>query len=145
MEMPNGCAYCGQKPSFGLTVKRGCQMHGDPIQHVILKCKNVRCPAQPQIKGGDIYLWGETGDGLAKGKRLAREEAIRIWNTRADTAILKAKDAEISELKEQVELFKGAHQGAVMKGQALSNCCDRRDLRILELETFIEARGFDKI
>ena len=53
------------------------------------------------------------------------------WNTRADTAILKAKDAEIAKLrKDYMEVDILYHQQVA---------------EIAELKAMLEARGFDKL
>lgn len=73
---PLPCPFCGRKPIFGLTKKQGCQLHGDPMQYVTLRCCGVGCPARAGLLGGDIYDHGETA---------ARATAVERWNTRTDT------------------------------------------------------------
>lgn len=76
------CPFCGRKPTFGLTKKTGCQMHGDPIQRVTLFCNNTKCEAKPFVTGGDRYSHGETGAFFKEGEKQARDLAIKYWNTR---------------------------------------------------------------
>lgn len=71
---------CGNKPFWGLTQLTGCQLHGEPIQHLKLMCKNKDCPAKPEIIGGDKFRYGDSGEWLKKGNDEARALTIKIWN-----------------------------------------------------------------
>lgn len=79
-DKPLPCPFCGSNPQWGLTKKTGCQLHGEPIQYVTLGCQ--KCPARPQVMGGDRYSNGETGEFFKEGERRAREQATKVWNTR---------------------------------------------------------------
>lgn len=76
------CPFCGGVPTFGLTKRTGCQLHGDPIQYVIIGCRNDKCKFKPSVTGGDRYAHGETGAFFEKGEREAKELAIKYWNDR---------------------------------------------------------------
>lgn len=77
-----GCPFCGGKAHKGMTPKRGCQMHGDPMQYVTISCGNNQCPAKPSVKG-DVCRYGGGDD--PKYHAEATESAIKVWNTRADS------------------------------------------------------------
>jgi len=76
------CPFCGSEPTFGLTKRTGCQLHGDPIQYVLLGCRNDKCRVNPGVTGGDRYAHGETGKFFEHGERAAKELAIKYWNDR---------------------------------------------------------------
>ena len=67
------CPFCGSKPFIELGKRGSCQLHGEPYQAIVIRCKKHECPAKPRIEAGDIYNGGE-------GK--AKNEAANIWNTR---------------------------------------------------------------
>ena len=73
------CPFCNRKPAFSLSKKRGCQMHGDPIQYVILGCSHPDCPAKPHVMGGDRYRNGE-GKYFKETEAEAKQEAVIKWN-----------------------------------------------------------------
>ena len=99
--LPCVCPFCKRKPSFGLTKKTGCQMHGDPIQHVTLGCKNPYCPAKPCVIGGDIYRNGE-GQFFKETERKVREETIIEWNSCERSSDL--TDQRIAALEEKLAM-----------------------------------------
>lgn len=68
------CPWCGCKAVRGMTKKRGCQMHGEPIQEATVYCNSQSCPARPMICGRlNIH---------ESGKDAANKEASEIWNGR---------------------------------------------------------------
>ena len=54
------CPFCGYRPHIRLDKKRGCQLHGDIIQDVIVECPN-KC---------------------ASFQKINRKFAIEAWNKR---------------------------------------------------------------
>lgn len=73
MEQVKGCPFCGYRPSINLGKLTGCQLHGEPMQSVVIRCHWDKCPAKPSISAGDIYNGG---------REKATAEAIAIWNHR---------------------------------------------------------------
>lgn len=69
------CPFCGYAPYVDLGKKGSCQLHGEPFQSVRVYCKNHDCAAKPNIFAGDIYN---------VGKDKAEDEAISLWNRRAE-------------------------------------------------------------
>lgn len=68
------CPFCGSKPVVEQGKVHYCQLHGDPFQAVIIKCKNSGCPARPKVEDGDIHNGGF---------HQARDKAASSWNNRA--------------------------------------------------------------
>jgi hypothetical protein len=90
------CPFCGNAPYFELGKRGNCQLHGEPFQSIIIRCKKSDCPAKPLIAAGDIFNGGE-----AKAKK----EAAKLWNTRADSASIKAFADEVcAELEKILEI-----------------------------------------
>jgi len=61
------CPFCGHKPTWQLTKKKNCQMHGDEYQDHILLCASPHCPIHPRM-----LLIGPNKESLREA-----------WNTRA--------------------------------------------------------------
>jgi hypothetical protein len=100
---PLPCPYCGIMPLWGLTPRTGCQLHGEPIQHLKLSCKNKDCHARPEVKGGDKFRYGETGEWLKKGNDEARELTIKRWNTRTALTRPSREEKLLEALKKLME------------------------------------------
>jgi len=96
------CPFCKGKMTRGLGAKTGCQMHGDPIQHVLLKCRNQSCPVKPEMRGDDRYRGSEE----PKYDKQVRDELDDRWN-----ALLCTQPAIPSEVIEMVV-------------EALDSCCE---------------------
>lgn len=64
------CPFCGKQPYFTLDKLRHCQLHGEPMQSLIIHCKNTDCFVKPSMTYGDVHNGGE-----AK----TRIEAARKW------------------------------------------------------------------
>lgn len=67
------CPFCGNAPFVVLGKRGNCQLHGEPFQAVVIRCKKHDCPAKPLVSAGDIYNGGE---------QKARGEAAKVWNRR---------------------------------------------------------------
>lgn len=59
------CPFCGSSPVKELSKVQYCQLHGDPHQDIIIRCKSSLCPANPKVSGYD------------------EDNAIERWNKRA--------------------------------------------------------------
>ena len=68
------CPFCGSIPYIDQGKLNHCQLHGEPMQSIIVHCKKHECAAKPSVSAGDIH-----NGGLVK----AQEEAITLWNRRA--------------------------------------------------------------
>ncbi len=57
------CPFCGHAPSWRLTKKKTCQLHGDEYQDYILGCFSPRCPIKPyklsNLKSDCIKSWNK--------------------------------------------------------------------------------------
>jgi hypothetical protein len=82
------------KPVTGLAKHHHCQLHGEPSQAVIVRCKTVLCPAKPCVAAGDIYNGG---------KEKARNEAIAKWNVAIASTELERLTRENAELIETLQ------------------------------------------
>jgi hypothetical protein len=71
------CSFCGSTPVFELGKRENCQLHGEPYQPMIIKCKNHQCFVKPSTTGGDIFNGGETE---------ARKQVAKQWNKRTACA-----------------------------------------------------------
>ena len=119
MEMPDllPCPFCGDsQPSIRLW------SHADGNKEYTLQCSG--CCANI----GSVGFTAANGD-----TRKAASLLYDAWNTRADTAILKAKDAEIAELKAQLQRWADAHEELIGEVELRK--------RVAELEAILEARG----
>ena len=91
---PLPCPFCGSKPIVELGKLTSCQLHGEPSQAVVIRCKSNECRAKPSVSAGDKYNGGE-----AK----ARGEAITVWNKREASshqqATITAQQQTIDEQK----------------------------------------------
>lgn len=68
-----GCPFCNSQPFIEDGKRGSCQLHGEPFQPIIIRCKKHECHAKPSISWGDIY----------NGGRLkAIQEAAQKWNKR---------------------------------------------------------------
>jgi hypothetical protein len=67
------CPFCGDLPHVGLGKKRHCQLHGEPMQGVLVYCTSNNCVVKPLLVAGDIYNGGEEA---------ARKVAFATWNRR---------------------------------------------------------------
>jgi hypothetical protein len=67
------CPFCGNLPHVGLGKKRHCQLHGEPMQGVLVYCTSNNCVVKPLLVAGDIYNGGEEA---------ARKVAFATWNRR---------------------------------------------------------------
>ena len=65
------CPFCKGEAKIFLGKLQHCQLHGEPFQYVLIKCKSGYHTCQ--VTGGDVYNGG---------RELATEEAIKAWNTR---------------------------------------------------------------
>jgi len=68
------CPWCGRVPRIQLGKKTNCQLHGDPMQPIVIRCATADCMARPHIETGDVHNGGEDQ---------ARAKAIAAWNRRA--------------------------------------------------------------
>lgn len=67
------CPFCGVFPQVNLGAKRGCQLHGEPMQGVFVRCANNKCLVRPQTQEfGDVYC----------DKEQAVKQAVDAWNYR---------------------------------------------------------------
>lgn len=98
--LPESCPFCDKSPQWGLTKRTGCQLHGDPIQHVTLGCNNRDCKVNPKVMGGDRYANGETGEFFKLGERVARDKAIAAWNTRVTNPHTLAMEEALGALRD---------------------------------------------
>ena len=89
------CPFCGKKAKFGLAKKRGCQLHGNPIQEITVSCVNQLCPAKPSIVGECRYR----GFDYPKFEEQAKEQSKKIWNYRPDNNI--KKDGLVTKHEEE--------------------------------------------
>lgn len=71
---PLNCPFCDTKPRFKRGLKTSCQLHGEPMQGIVVYCWEHECHAKPSVEAGDIF---NGGDEKAKAK------AINKWNKRA--------------------------------------------------------------
>lgn len=69
------CPFCGCLPIIHLGKKTGCQLHGEPMQGIIIRCNFNGCFAKPSIETGNIYNGGHDN---------AKTEAIKAWNNRSE-------------------------------------------------------------
>lgn len=67
------CPFCGRPPVVDQGKLMHCQLHGEPYQSIIIRCKTSDCPARPQVQGGDIHN---------EGWEQAKKKALEKWNTR---------------------------------------------------------------
>ena len=67
------CPWCGCQPIIHLGKKTGCQLHGEPMQGIVIECNFHGCPVRPRLQAGDIYNGGQDK---------AKQEATVLWNTR---------------------------------------------------------------
>lgn len=69
------CPFCGQQPQINRGKLTGCQLHGEPIQCVVIRCPNPNCHVQPNLKPyGDLY-------DCSKDATTVIQEAVDLWNT----------------------------------------------------------------
>lgn len=68
------CPFCGKQPYWGMGKLGHCQLHGEPMQSIIIYCKNPDCFVKPSMSYGDIHCGGEAR---------VRIEAARKWGYRA--------------------------------------------------------------
>jgi hypothetical protein len=82
------CPFCGAVPKIEHAKITYCQLHGEPAQEIIVKCKNPDCSSNPSVRAGDVY-----NGGVDK----ARQEAISKWNTRKEA--VKSHEGLVNALK----------------------------------------------
>lgn len=80
------CPFCGVYPQVTLGSKRGCQLHGEPMQGVYVRCSNNKCKVIPQTpEFGDIFH-----DKLA-----AINLAVDNWNIRTYLVTKKKREFKL--------------------------------------------------
>jgi hypothetical protein len=101
MLLPDNCPFCGSKPFVEQGKRGSCQLHGEPFQSVVIRCKKQECPAKPLIQAGDIF-----NGGYEK----AKAEAVAIWNTRPENSLIeenrKLRDALEKIKNEAITLYR---------------------------------------
>lgn len=85
------CPFCGQLPFWELGKQNSCQLHGEPYQAVVIRCKDVDCWVKPKVEGGDIFNGGE-------GQ--ARRKVAERWNRQETLTTLRAENERLREALE---------------------------------------------
>lgn len=80
------CPFCGMYPQVTLGAKRGCQLHGEPMQGVFVRCANPKCSVKP-----NTYEYGNVHDDKAGAVYLA----VSNWNNRLCTQELKKREFKL--------------------------------------------------
>lgn len=95
------CPFCLSKPSIETGKLYHCQLHGEPSQAIVIRCKNNSCFARPSIQAGDIYNGG---------KNKAQLQAIKKWNTRPiEDELTAQRDALLEAAKNVLNVLKTIH------------------------------------
>jgi len=68
------CPFCGNKAVWVLNKRTGCQLHGDPIQHVTLSCTIKHVQQNQQLPAEIVIAMGESGEYFKQGEKRAE-----IW------------------------------------------------------------------
>ena len=106
------CPFCGGTPTWRLTKKKYCQLHGDEYQHHILGCQKCHCPIKPMVIGNIedhlIKAWNTRTGERTKNKHLEEiiknSKEVRINNEVSD--IINCTDFAMSKYRKIKELFK---------------------------------------
>ncbi len=49
------CPFCGSRAVIELGKRESCQLHGEPFQGVVIRCKKHECFAKPKIEADKLF------------------------------------------------------------------------------------------
>ena len=119
------CPFCGSNPTIFLGKKSHCQLHGEPMQSVIIECRKCY---QAKTCGGDVYNGGE---------QKAKFDVAEKWNTRAnaqpaDDGMTLPDGYSVEYVKVYIHCDFDRYQAILVEGETYSDAINAAIAKIKE-------------